>query len=256
MDRACNYDGEPGKLITFSDLVQPDPMVVDLLASVRTQPPEIESRPAKKLKTTHSDGRPTVTFVTGNQKKLEELTRILATAEGKEFPFHLTNKKVELSELQGKPEEIAKEKCSLAAKEVGGAVITEDTSLCFNALGGLPGPYIKWFLESCGHEGLNKLLKGYQDKTAYAQTVVAFCAGPDKDPIVFVGQTAGTIVMPRGRLDFGWDPIFEPQEGVGGKTYGEMTKEEKDSISHRSRALEKFRTYMIEHREALCKEIE
>lgn len=56
--------------------------------------------------------------------------------------------------------------------------MVEDTGLCFNALGGLPGPYIKWFLEGLGHDGLNKLLGGFQDKTAYAQCVFAFCAGP------------------------------------------------------------------------------
>jgi inosine/xanthosine triphosphate pyrophosphatase family protein len=37
-------------------------------------------------------------------------------------------------------------------------VLVEDTSLCFNALGGLPGVYIKWFLEKCGHDGLNRML--------------------------------------------------------------------------------------------------
>ena len=56
--------------------------------------------------------------------------------------------------------------------------MVEDTGLCFNALGGLPGPYIKWFLEGLGHDGLNTLLGGFQDKTAYAQCVFAFCAGP------------------------------------------------------------------------------
>lgn len=56
--------------------------------------------------------------------------------------------------------------------------MVEDTGLCFNSLGGLPGPYIKWFLEGLGHDGLNKLLGGFQDKTAYAQCVFAFCAGP------------------------------------------------------------------------------
>jgi inosine/xanthosine triphosphate pyrophosphatase family protein len=43
-------------------------------------------------------------------------------------------------------------------QQVQGAVMVEDTSLCFNALGGLPGPYIKWFLEKTGHEGLNNLV--------------------------------------------------------------------------------------------------
>jgi inosine triphosphate pyrophosphatase len=45
-------------------------------------------------------------------------------------------------ELQGEPQDIAREKCKMAAKEVGGPVICEDTSLCFNALHGLPGPYM------------------------------------------------------------------------------------------------------------------
>lgn len=49
----------------------------------------------------------------------------------------------DLPELQGEPVDVSLEKCKLAAKEVGGPVIVEDTSLCFNALGGLPGVYIK-----------------------------------------------------------------------------------------------------------------
>lgn len=43
---------------------------------------------------------------------------------------------------------MAREKCLLAVKEVQGATITEDTCLCYNALKGLPGVYIKWFLEA------------------------------------------------------------------------------------------------------------
>jgi len=56
------------------------------------------------------------------------------------------------------------EKCRLAAAAVGGPVMCEDTCLCFNALGGLPGPYIKWFLEKTGHAGLNNMLVAYEDK--------------------------------------------------------------------------------------------
>lgn len=77
---------------------------------------------------------------------------------------------MDLPELQGAScEEIAIAKCRLAAEEVKGPVMCEDTSLCYHALKGLPGPYIKWFLQSLGHEGLNKLLAGYEDKSAYAQ---------------------------------------------------------------------------------------
>ncbi|CAN0336485.1 unnamed protein product, partial [Ectocarpus sp. 8 AP-2014] len=119
--------------------------------------------------------------------------------------------------------------------KVQGPVMVEDTGLCFNALGGLPGPYIKWFLDGTGHDGLNGILEGFQDKTAYAQCVFAFSAGPGKEVKIFDGRTAGSIVPPRGPTNFGWDPIFQP-EGRD-VTYAEMAKEDKNAISHRGRAL-------------------
>lgn len=183
-----------------------------------------------------------ITFVTGNKKKAEEVGRILGSGKT-ESNFVITNHKIDLPELQGEPVEIAIEKCRLAAKEVGGVVITEDTSLCFNALSGLPGVYIKWFLEKCGHCGLNDMLVGFADKSAYAQTVVALSLGPGEEVLTFVGTTNGTIVPPRGSLDFGWDPIFEPKEG-NGLTYAEMSKDGKDSISHRARAFKKLKHYL------------
>jgi len=187
--------------------------------------------------------KPLITFVTGNKKKLEEAKQILSSAFEGNAPFELTNQKIDLPELQGDPIEIAKEKCRLAAEKVDGAVFTEDTSLCFNALNGLPGPYIKWFLEDCGHVGLNKMLDGFDDRSAYAQTIVAYTTGPGKDIHVFNGRTNGKIVTARGPTDFGWDPVFEPDEGEG-KTYAEMTKEFKNSISHRGRSFEKFKAFL------------
>lgn len=52
--------------------------------------------------------------------------------------------------------------------------------------------------------GLNKMLAGYEDKTAYAQCIFAYCDGPDAEPVVFVGRTEGKIVPARGPTDFGW----------------------------------------------------
>ena len=70
------------------------------------------------------------------------------------------NVDVDLPEFQGEPDEVAREKCKLAAERLKCPVVTEDTSLCFNALGGLPGPYIKWFLKKLGPEG-NKSINNY-----------------------------------------------------------------------------------------------
>jgi inosine triphosphate pyrophosphatase len=124
-----------------------------------------------------------VKFVTGNKKKLEEVVAIL----GDRFPFPLASVALDLPELQGEPEFVAREKCRLAAEQVRGPVLVEDTSLCFNALGGLPGVYIKWFLEKTGHAGLNNLLAAYPDKTAYAQCIFAFSPGVGAAPVLFTG---------------------------------------------------------------------
>ncbi|KAL2641874.1 hypothetical protein R1flu_009461 [Riccia fluitans] len=181
-----------------------------------------------------------VTFVTGNSKKLEEVKMIL----GQTIPFRSV--KLDLPELQGEPEDISKEKCRLAAKQINGPVLVEDTCLCFNALKGLPGPYVrgKWFLQKTGHEGLNNLLAAYEDKSAYALCVFSLALGPDHEPVTFSGRTEGKIVPARGSGDFGWDPVFQP-DGYS-LTFAEMPKEEKNKISHRRRALDKVREHFYE----------
>ena len=59
-----------------------------------------------------------------------------------------------------------------------GPCITEDTALCFVALNGLPGPYIKYFMNQIGHEGLNAMLAGFPTKAAEAVCTFAYSAGP------------------------------------------------------------------------------
>lgn len=247
LNQACLLSKSKSKVIDCSDLVCSDPVVEDLLAPVRLRSNFSAPPPPSKKRRLSTQGLPIITFVTGNFKKLIELREILGIGvetEGTSLPFELNHHKVDLPELQGDQIEIAVQKCKLAAAKVGGAVITEDTSLGFNALDGLPGPYIKWFHDKCGHEGLNKMLDGFEDRSGYAQTVVCFCTGPGQEPAVFDGRTNGKIVRPRGDGNFGWDPIFEPVDANAGKTYAEMTSAEKNAISHRSRALTQLREFL------------
>jgi hypothetical protein len=108
------------------------------------------------------------------------------------------------------------------ATQLDGPCITEDTALCFTALNGLPGVYIKHFLDALGHTGLNAMLAGFvdpatgaPDKRAWALCTFAYSAGPGSEPILFEGRTDGHIVPARGPGKFGWDPTFEPLEGDG-----------------------------------------
>ncbi|KAI9294570.1 inosine triphosphate pyrophosphatase [Neoconidiobolus thromboides FSU 785] len=175
-----------------------------------------------------------IIFVTGNSNKLKEVQAIL---KNNNF-ISLSNHKLDLPELQGTVESVAIEKCRLAAKELNSAVLTEDTALGFNAMDGLPGVYIKWFLEKLGHDGLNKMLSGFESKTAKAICTFAYSEGPDSEPILFQGICDGSIVPARGPKDFGWDPIFKP-DGYD-LTYAELDKEIKNKISHRAKALAKL----------------
>uniref|UniRef100_A0A671N1D5 XTP/dITP diphosphatase n=1 Tax=Sinocyclocheilus anshuiensis TaxID=1608454 RepID=A0A671N1D5_9TELE len=108
---------------------------------------------------------------------------------GDKFPYKLISKKIDLPEYQGEPDDISIHKCQEAARQVDGPVLVEDTCLCFRALGGLPGPYIKWFLDKLKPEGLCKLLAGFEDKSAWALCTFAFCAGKDKPVQLFRGIT-------------------------------------------------------------------
>ncbi|MBZ3891404.1 Inosine triphosphate pyrophosphatase, partial [Sciurus carolinensis] len=168
----------------------------------------------------------------------EQVIQIL----GDKFPCTLVAQKIDLPEYQGEPDEISIQKCQEAARQVQGPVLVEDTCLCFNALGGLPGPYIKWFLEKLKPEGLHQLLAGFEDKSAYALCTFALSTGDPSEPVrLFRGRTSGQIVVPRGCRDFGWDPCFQP-DGYE-QTYAEMPKAKKNAISHRFRALLELQKY-------------
>nr|CAH0103936.1 unnamed protein product [Daphnia galeata] len=183
----------------------------------------------------------TVTFVTGNAKKLEEVTAIL----GSYSSIHVVRQNIDLPEYQGEnPEYIVKEKCLSALKIINGPTLVEDTCLCFNALQGLPGPYVKWFLSKIGPSGLINLLSSWEDKSAYALCLFAYCEGVGKEVKIFSGTTEGSIVTPRGAQDFGWDACFQPT-GFN-LTYAEMDKKTKNLISHRYRALEAMKLYFSE----------
>ena len=180
----------------------------------------------------------TITFITGNKNKLEEVRKIL----GSSLLYKIEALNIDLPELQGEPEYIVAEKCRIASEKVEGPVLVEDTSLCFNALHGMPGPYIKWFQDKIGLEGLNNLLMAYEDKSAVAKCIFAYKNGKE-DPIrLITGTINGTIVPAKGSNNFGWDPIFQP-EGYT-ETFGEMDISTKNTISHRYKALQLLKKFL------------
>ena len=177
-----------------------------------------------------------LTFITGNPAKAEQLDRHLN--------YPVDYKKLDVHEIQSlNLEEVATHKAQEAYKLLGSPVLVEDTSLVFNELGFLPGPLIKWFLESLGNDGMVKLLDGYEDRSAHAEVCFAYC---DENGVqVFKGDIRGTIAKEsRGAKGFGWDPIFIP-EGCD-ITWGEMDIEQQKKTSMRRVALKKLQSFLGE----------
>ena len=175
-----------------------------------------------------------INFVSGNKNKLRELSDI--------FQKHIKDIEIkqldiDLPELQGLPEDIVRGKLKLAlekAKNLKGPVLVEDTSLCFNAYGGLPGAYIKYFLKAIKPEGLYKMACAFKDHSAYAQSIYGLQKNAKTEPQLFIGKTDGEIVSPRGDNNFGWDPCFQPKNYK--QTYAEMEEDKKNKISHRGKS--------------------
>lgn len=189
--------------------------------------------------------KPTVVFVTGNANKLKEVQRLLSNVT----KYEVTNQNLDLEEIQESSlEEIARKKIiqAMAALPKGQRIVVEDTALGFDALNGLPGAYIKWFLKRMSLDEIVKMLEPFEKKTAEAITTVAY-SDENGDIKIFQGIIKGNIVKPRGDLGFGWDAIFEPLVEEGNKdelTYGEMTKEFKNTLSHRGKAFQLFEEYL------------
>jgi inosine triphosphate pyrophosphatase len=158
------------------------------------------------------------TFISGNQNKIDYLSRSLG--------IELEHRKVDLDEIQSAdPKLVIEHKVRQAYTLLGTPVLVEDTSLSFNALDSLPGPFVKFFVEADnGLENMCRMLDGFDDRTAYGSVIYGYFDGEQLR--YFEGRLNGTIAMhPRGDSGYGWDTIFMP-EGYGGLTRAELSPED------------------------------
>ena len=142
----------------------------------------------------------------------------------------------------------ARIKSRAAANVSGLPALADDSGLCVDALDGAPGIFsARWggaakdFDAAMARVNRELELRGAHlpsDRTAHF--VSALCLSwPDGDDQIFEGRVHGEVVWPsRGTLGFGYDPMFLPDGAE--QTFGEMDAKDKDTISHRARAFEKF----------------
>lgn len=144
-----------------------------------------------------------VTFVTGNQNKANYLSMYLG--------YLVDHVKLNLDEIQSsKLEEIVEHKVRQAYELIKKPVIVEDVALEFDALGGLPGPFIKFFAEKVPFEVICSMIGSGLTRKATARCVFGYFDGADLK--LFEGGLRGEIAqMPSGNNGYGWDKIFIPK---------------------------------------------
>lgn len=181
-------------------------------------------------------------IATKNEKKLLELDRILAPLGIQAKTAHSLGLELEDVEETGTTfEENAALKAQAACKATGLPAVADDSGLEVDALGGAPGIYSARYAGEGATDAqrIEKLL-GELDNVAEEKRTARFvsavcCAFPDGSLLTVRGDCEGKVAFsPAGMGGFGYDPIFVVE---GGRSFAELTKEEKDAISHRGNAL-------------------
>lgn len=175
-----------------------------------------------------------LTFITGNQHKADYLAKWLG--------LPIRHHKLDLDEIQSLDlDQIVEHKARQAYEILKTPVLVEDVALTFTAMGRLPGPFVKWFLQELGNDGLCKLASHLPHQRAQAEILYAIFDGQKmhKFPGIIDGEIAP---QPRGDYGFGWNPIFIPMGS--NQTYAEMNDDEVRPFSCRAQAIEKLRTFL------------
>ncbi len=184
-----------------------------------------------------------VFIATKNQKKLKELSRILIP-----LGFEVLCEKDldtpldEIEETGTTFRENAILKATAGLARTGLICVADDSGICVDYLGGMPGIYSARYSGGNDEDNNDKLLSELdgvpmEQRTAHYTAAIA-CVFPDGRQFTVQGECHGHIAFERqsGNGGFGYDPLFLSENGP----FSQLTAEEKDAISHRGKALRLF----------------
>ena len=192
-----------------------------------------------------------IVLATRNKKKVEEIRRIsvglpITVLSLDDFP-HCPEVDEDRDTFEGN----ASKKALEIARCTGKTALSDDSGLEVDALDGRPGVHSARFAPdaSSGNDPRNyqKLLKDLDNVPDGKRSARFVCclalANADGTVKTFLGNVEGTITRePRGERGFGYDPVFVPAGRE--RTFAEMSASEKDVLSHRGKAIEKFAEFL------------
>lgn len=190
--------------------------------------------------------RPHILLATRNQHKVAEIEKII----GDLVVFHKLDDLININipECGRTLLENSLAKAAFVFQLRGQATLADDSGLFVDALDGEPGVFSARYGKD-DENRIARLLKNLADKKnrkASFRAVFVYYFGHGKYE-AFEGKCAGEIsLVPKGKHGFGYDPVFVPNGYK--KTFAELGPATKNRISHRARALEKFRQYLEQQR--------
>jgi XTP/dITP diphosphohydrolase len=187
-------------------------------------------------------------IATGNPHKLEEFRRILAPLGIEAISAAEVGDIPDVEETGDTFEANAELKARAFYAATGLPSVADDSGLCIDALGGRPGVLSARYMGDVSHaekiKGILREMISVPDEKRTARFVAAICCVLDDDTVLTCrGECEGRIgYAPKGHDGFGYDPIFM----AGDKSFAELSDKEKDSLSHRGKALRLFAEMLSE----------
>lgn len=179
-----------------------------------------------------------VIFVTGNADKAARFAMHIG--------MDIKHQPADLDEIQTlNPAELVGHKARQAYQQIGKPVLVEDVTFTYEALGDLPGPFVKFFVEvEDGVEKMCRLLDGFDNRQAEARCTFGYFDGHDLR--IFSGSISGTVTEhPRGESGYGFDRVFAP-DGFDGRTAGELSDVEYDKYYTTIKPFGSVRDFLME----------
>ena len=187
-----------------------------------------------------------IVFATNNAHKLEEVAAILGDSY-EVMSLREIGCNDDIPETADTFAGNALQKAQYVKEHYGYNCFADDSGLEVDILDGAPGVYSARYSGGGSEANMDKLLlhlTGKSERSAQFRTVIALLIGEDTQ--LFEGIVRGNIIEERkGEGGFGYDPVFF----IPGlkKTFAQLTAEEKNAISHRGKALEKFQSILGEY---------
>jgi len=179
-----------------------------------------------------------IAFVTTNKGKFAEVARML-----QERGHEAENISIAYPEIQADSlDTVVTHGLSWLMERYNRPLLVDDSGLFIDALEGFPGVYSSYVYRTIGCDGILKLIKDSENRLTHFECCLGFM-NPGEEPLLFKGISEGAIsTSKRGDKGFGFDPVFTPLGHE--KTFAEMQIEQKNSLSHRGKAFEKFFEYL------------